>query len=231
MQEYDEEFAIGSNVVVAKGRMDHQRYAIKKCDSLFKHSREMNLKLAYTIQEARIFLHVKHPNLVRVFDFFTDGPCFCVVLEYCSLGTLRHQVDHAMKHQLQLSEPTLWRWMTEILLGVSFLHKMRIVHRDLKPENVFLAGSQLPGTIKVGDLGSARIMKGGETALKTNFVGTEGYAAPEIHQSQPYDERVDLWSLGIVCIELACLKRPSERSLSSSGFLEKTFSPYPRGAG
>lgn len=80
----------------------------------------------------------------------------------------------------------------EIAGAVAYLHERAIVHRDIKPDNVFVSHH----TYKLGDFGSAAKVGSYE------YVGTLDYAAPEILSQQPYDEKVDIWSLGCIAYEL-----------------------------
>ena len=79
---------------------------------------------------------------------------------------------------------------------------MKIVHRDLKCANVFVTSD---GKYKLGDLNVSKVAKQGLVYTQT---GTPYYASPEVWKDQPYDQRSDIWSLGCVVYEMACLKPP-----------------------
>lgn len=82
-----------------------------------------------------------------------------------------------------------------------YLHSQGILHRDVKPSNIFV---DTEGSLQLGDLGSAKV------AEKENYtrVGTPLYLAPEIIKYEAYNEKVDIWSLGVTLFQLAALKLP-----------------------
>lgn len=85
------------------------------------------------------------------------------------------------------------------MLVLNYIHKQGIVHRDLKPENILME-SKKNLTIKITDFGFAQHMCKG-TKLK-GFCGTAFYVAPEICREVGYDEKVDVWSVGVILFQL-----------------------------
>jgi translation initiation factor 2-alpha kinase 4 len=128
-------------------------------------------------------------------------------MEYCRC-TLRQLLDGTSEVDALQS----WRWIQQIVEGLSHIHSQGIVHRDLKPVNIFTAQD---GTLKIGDFGLARFHTGaqatalalGDTELRaesdaTTGVGTFLYAAPEIQQGLPHDSKVDIYSVGVIAFEM-----------------------------
>ena len=98
-----------------------------------------------------------------------------------------------------LPEPVIAYICKEVLQGVSWLHKYSRVHRDIKSENILY---DYQGHIKLSDFGvSAQLTKDSE--MRTTIVGTPSYMAPEIVVGGGYGTKVDVWSLGIMTIEMA----------------------------
>lgn len=93
--------------------------------------------------------------------------------------------------------------MYQVLCAVNYLHQKGFVHRDLKPENICLDHDN---HVKVIDFGTARKLTKGKRLKQT--IGTPFYMAPEIFNVNKYDEKVDLWSLGIVLYILLTGKAP-----------------------
>lgn len=86
-----------------------------------------------------------------------------------------------------MPESELWRYLLQLLEGLSYLHAERILHRDIKPANIFLDGDL---NIKIGDLGLGRIL-GSKSLVARTGVGTPLYFSPELCMDQPYDEKSD----------------------------------------
>ncbi|KAA6363098.1 MAG: putative NEK protein kinase, partial [Streblomastix strix] len=89
-------------------------------------------------------------------------------------------------------------------LGTLFLHEQHVLHRDIKSANVFLSKS---GVVKIGDLGISKLLAGKDSLAKT-AIGTPYYLCPEMWQNKPYNNKSDVWSLGIVLYEMTTLNKP-----------------------
>ena len=101
-----------------------------------------------------------------------------------------------IKSNSKLSEQEIFMFFDQIYKGLSFLHAMGIMHRDIKPDNILVqkAGNNLQ--IKIGDFGLAEFFSGGRNTYRV--CGTPGFMAPEILNSLPYNETVDVYSLGVI---------------------------------
>uniref|UniRef100_A0AAY5EKU4 Protein kinase domain-containing protein n=1 Tax=Electrophorus electricus TaxID=8005 RepID=A0AAY5EKU4_ELEEL len=155
-------------------------------------------------REAALLASMKHPNIVAFKDSFEDNGHLYIVMEYCSGGDLLQRIRQ-QKGTL-FSENVILRWFAQMCLGAQHIHDKRVLHRDLKSKNIFLTTH---GTVKLGDFGSACILKScsGE-GYAHSYVGTPYYVSPEIWDSQPYNNKSDVWSLGCVLYELCTLRHP-----------------------
>eukprot|EP00466_Bigelowiella_natans_P008601 jgi/Bigna1/136765/aug1.35_g11473 len=116
-------------------------------------------------------------------------------------------MDGAIDKLKPLPEAAVAVIMRESLLGLSFLwNKYKKFHRDLKGANILYT---LRGDVKLADFGCVRSL-GGNTRLATTKVGSPYWMAPEVIKDQPYNQLVDVWSLGITCIEIVTGKVPCQ---------------------
>ncbi|XP_068855765.1 serine/threonine-protein kinase PAK 3-like [Aphelocoma coerulescens] len=114
-------------------------------------------------------------------------------MEYMDGGTLKDIV-----RQTHMAEGEMAAVSRECLQGLDFLHSNRVIHRDLKSSNILLATD---GSVKLADFGLCAQLSP-EQEQCSSMVGTAHWMAPEVVSSSPYGPKVDIWSLGIVTIEM-----------------------------
>lgn len=139
--------------------------------------------------EAKIMtLLSPHPNIVQIFDFYENDAFLSIVMELCEPVTLYNKILHD-----PISETKASTYMKQLLSSLAHCHRYGIVHRDIKPENVFIDSRN---RIKLGDFGSADWL--GEERTTSGIVGTPYYVAPEVLMGRDYNEKVDVWSAGVI---------------------------------
>ncbi|XP_046386682.1 serine/threonine-protein kinase 10 [Ischnura elegans] len=157
--------------------------------------------------EIDILSECKHPNVVDLQEaFFFEGKLW-MLIEYCDGGALDSIMVELEK---PLTEQQIAYVCQHMLNGLEFLHKSKVIHRDLKAGNVLLTMS---GGVKLADFGVSA--KNKQTLQKRDtFIGTPYWMAPEVvlcetFRDNPYDFKVDIWSLGITLIEFAQMEPPN----------------------
>jgi len=142
-----------------------------------------------------------HEHALRLIDAFPRGGALALILEY--MPSDLEVIIRTRTSLLPESHLKCYLWM--LLQGLSFLHSRHILHRDLKPSNLLLSAH---GTLKIGDLGSARVHLDPPLGEEySHQVGTQWYRAPELlFGARHYDTAVDLWAVGVIMGELACLR-------------------------
>lgn len=147
-----------------------------------------------------------HPNIVKLYEVFTDAKRVYLVMELCTGGELFDRiVAEAEKHdgERAFDERGCATYMQQILGAMSYLHKHEYVHRDIKPENFLLQDPSEAAEIKVIDFGLAkRFVVGSGERMKTK-AGTPYYVAPQVLEGN-YDEKCDIWSCGVIAYILLC---------------------------
>eukprot|EP00931_Biecheleriopsis_adriatica_P102545 TRINITY_DN7749_c0_g1_i1.p1 TRINITY_DN7749_c0_g1~~TRINITY_DN7749_c0_g1_i1.p1 ORF type:complete len:398 (+),score=79.36 TRINITY_DN7749_c0_g1_i1:129-1322(+) len=169
--------------------------------------------------ELAIARQLDHPYIVRLYEVFQTGECVHLVMELCSNGTLSKMLADANNAAIKatgrstararLPNDLIGKFMWQMLSGIAYLHHHRIIHRDVKPEN-YLVQTKSPNIfLKLADFGLACFFKKGRP-LK-DILGTPCYVAPEVLCGR-YDERCDIWSIGVVCFVLCIGHHPFARS-------------------
>ena len=160
-----------------------------------------------TFNEAKILKKLDHPNIIKFKEVFLQRqpkPALNIVTEYADGGDLGQKIEKQKKLKVPLSEAQILDYITQICLALQHIHKKKIIHRDLKSGNIFLMKS---GIVKVGDFGIAKGLQSTWEKAKT-FVGTPYFLSPEIINNQPYDNKSDIWALGVLLYELMTFQMP-----------------------
>lgn len=166
--------------------------------------KQMNLatqpKQDLIVNEILVMRESRHTNLVNFIDSFLvqagNGKDLelWVVMEYMDGGALTDLITYAV-----LSEAQIATVAQQILHGLHHLHLHGVIHRDIKSDNVLLSRQ---GDIKLTDFGFCAKLIGGGGTQRTTMVGTPYWMAPEVVTRQAYGAKVDIWSLGILTIEM-----------------------------
>jgi len=166
------------------------KVAIKKMDI-----QKENLKLLVT--EIGIMKTSVHKNIVTYYDTFVIGQKLWLVMEYMDSGCLTDILEEY--NNVPLSESHIAYFCRETLQGLKYMHSLDRIHRDIKSDNLLL---NMKGEIKIADFGYAAQLKGNKEK-RTTIVGTPYWMAPELIRGQEYTSKVDVWSLGIMVMEMA----------------------------
>ena len=149
------------------------------------------------MDEVNILKNLDHPNIVKVFEVIQDSRYLNIVMEYCSGGELFDKI----KGTNGFSENIAAKYMLDIVSAVKYCHSVQIVHRDLKPENILFENFTNDARLKIIDFGTSQYFKPRERMRK--FIGTSYYIAPEVINKN-YDQKCDVWSLGVILYTMLC---------------------------
>ncbi|KAG4166450.1 hypothetical protein ERO13_A13G132366v2 [Gossypium hirsutum] len=177
-----------------------------------KHSRECKTEF---LAELSIMAGLRHKNLVQLQGWCAEKGELLLVYEFMPNGSLDTLLHQHPENGLLLT----WSHRQNIAVGLAsvlaYLHQeceQQVIHRDIKTSNIMLDGNFNP---RLGDFGLARLMDHDKSPVSTLTAGTMGYLAPEYLQYGKATEKTDVFSYGVVILEVACGRRPIEREVNS----------------
>ncbi|RMJ27741.1 serine threonine-protein kinase [Aspergillus sp. HF37] len=155
-------------------------------------------------REIEIQANLRHPNVLRLYGHFHDSKRIFLILEFAGRGEL-------YKHLRKEHRFPEWRaaqYIAQMAAALKYLHKKHVMHRDIKPENILVG---IHGEVKISDFGWS---VHAPNSRRQTMCGTLDYLPPEMlkpgSQDSYYNEKVDLWSLGVLTYEFLVGEAPFE---------------------
>ena len=211
--EYEKEKPIGKGgycmVYKAMFKDSKKTYALKVIDkSILKNEEEIK----NIINEVKIMNELNSPNLLKLITNFEDENSIYIILPLCQNGQL---YDLIHKSKKKIKNIYIKKYLYQTIKAINDLHKKNIIHRDIKPENILIDNKD---NALLSDFGIAAHCKEGEK--RNTYCGTDDYLAPEVIRGQPYDERIDIWAIGILIYE--CVSPTGKTPFNKIDFLQRT---------
>ena len=195
---------------------------IKKRKNKINEEREI-------LNEIEILKKLDHPKILKIVDFYSKIKKYYIITEYCPEGELFNEIIKVGRFDEGQSAFII----NQILKAISYCHRNQIIHRDIKPENIMITKREKNGCLQVKliDFGTAKIFERGQS--ENRYVGSSYYMAPEVLKRK-YDEKCDLWSIGVIFYILLTGRPPfdgndDEEILKNveKGVYDKTSYPFP----
>ena len=209
-------------VYKALNKKDKNIYAIKQ--SLSPENDDL-LKNEITIYQK---FKNECPNIIHFYDYFkanneSGQTCLCMQIEYCQYGSIREIIKKGRKKNIFINELEISSIIYMVLKSLVFIHKNNLIDRDIKGRNILV---DKEGTIKLCDFGICKTFH--KNNMKHLRGGSPYWMAPEILNKEEYDKTIDIWALGITCIELA-ENEPPYFNLSPKEVMKQIIKSPPKG--
>ena len=215
-----------SKVYLASRIKDGIKCAIKQIDKSVLSDKRYK---KYLNNEIFILRHINNEYTIKLYDMTSDLNYIYLVFEYCNGGDLQMCLKRQLElHKHSFSQEQVQHIMKQVISGFVYLHSSKILHRDIKLENILVQFPTeedknnlniLKAKIKITDFGFSRYLKGDN--LAKSVLGSPNSMDPHILKKMAridndndyaYDQKADIWSLGVITYELLIGCPPFEAS-------------------
>ena len=179
-----------ASVYLVQNRITESIRAMKVINKTSNTSEEDEQEINNEINILKI---MDHPNILKIFEFYSSKESYSIITEYCSGGELFQEITENGPFTEKYSAYVMF----QIFSAINYCHNMNIIHRDLKPENILIVDrnkNNFP-RIKICDFGTSKMVEKG--AVQRKLVGSSYYIAPEVIKKN-YNEKCDVWSCGVI---------------------------------
>lgn len=187
------------NVYLAREKRSKFIVALKV---LFKNVIKSSNNEHQVRREIEIQTHLRHPNILRMYGYFHDDQRVYLILEYAPKGACYKEMQ--LQPNKRFSEDRAANYIAQIADALNYCHAKKVIHRDIKPENLLIGAK---GEIKIADFGWS---VHAPSSRRSTLCGTLDYLPPEMVHGKTHNEKVDLWSLGVLCYEFLVGRPPFE---------------------
>ncbi|CAI7931171.1 unnamed protein product [Closterium sp. NIES-54] len=160
------------------------------------------------VREVEIQSNLRHPHILRLFDYFYDETSVYLILEFAPGGELFRELQKSQR----FSEPRAATYILSLAEALIYCQSKNIIHRDIKPENLLLGSN---GEVKIADFGWS---VHAPSSRRRTLCGTLDYLPPEMVEGTSHDRMVDIWSLGVLAYEFLYGIPPFESTSTSQTY-------------
>ena len=204
-------------VFKVKSKLNNKVYAMKMVD--LKALKDKGQKYYdLTINEINFLIQFNNPHVIKYYKKFEVNNYSYIIIEFTENGDLKGLIKTYKSLNKHIPEEMLWNIFLQCMEGLCYIHQKNIIHRDIKPDNILIDNNMI---IKIGDFGvSALIIENNNILLNLSqeqinkmlchgtFVGTGPYMAKEILEYKEYNQKVDVFSMGVSFYEMVYFEIP-----------------------
>ena len=204
-------------------KLNNKIYAMKRinADELKKENEKAYI---LSCNETSFLEGLKHSHIIKYYKNFTENGFLYIIIEYVANGDMNEYIKAQKMLKKHIQEEELWNIFLQCMSALSYVHSVGVIHRDIKPANLLIDNNM---TIKLGDFGVSAIKNkdSNNQYLNANYnffknkenmqyhgtyVGTGPYMAKEILQNLDYDQKVDVYSMGVSFYEMCYFHLPKK---------------------
>lgn len=199
----------------------HRTVAIKVIHPHLSNNPEFTRRFE---EEATAIAHLRHPNIIQVFDFNHSDGLYYMVMEHILGETLQARLKRLNASQRKMPVAEVVQFTADLCAAAEYAHQRGMIHRDIKPANVML---DVHGKAILMDFGIARMVGAGQHTASGAVLGTAMYMSPEQIQGLAVDARADIYSLGVTLFEMLSGRPPFEADSAMTLMMMHLNDPLP----
>ena len=178
-------------------------------------------------REVLLLQKLNHPNINKYYKSFSIKNCLYIIMEFMDNGDLSGFIKAHEKFNKAVREEEVWNILLQSMKALEYIHSQKVIHRDIKPANLFMTNEK---TIKIGDFGVAAKMPGLKSSVNNasfsgTVVGSPMFMSPEMLNEEDYDEKTDVFSMGIAMYELCFFQSPKKAAMNLQGQVKMINNP------
>ena len=210
-------------VFKVRSKKNNKVYAMKQLNiTELKEENEKAYQL--TVNETSFLEGLSHQHIIKYYKNFTEKDYLYIIIEYVANGDVAGYIEAHKIFKKHISEEDLWNIFLQSMDALSYVHSMGVIHRDIKPANLLMDNNMV---VKLGDFGVSALKNKDENNQYLNgkycpfknkekmkyggtYVGTKNYMAKEIMDENDYDQKVDVYSMGVSFFEMCYFHMPKK---------------------
>ena len=210
-------------VFKVRSKINNKVYAMKQINISEIRNRKGERAYQLTINETTFLEELSHPHIVKYYKNFTEGNYLYIIIEFSANGDMKSFLEAHKMFNKHIPEEKLWNIFLQCMEALYYVHSNGVIHRDIKPANLLVDNNM---SIKLGDFGVSAIKKK-EHNLYLNAkykkfqenksmessntcVGSKNYMAKEVIEENDYDQKIDVFSMGVTFFELCYFHIPKK---------------------